>query len=286
MPPPREPLSAGSTRSSWYQSSEASAFLDDYSKDVVALPESGGSGTVPRINRRFQRQKTTWEAIERRSRRTPRPWNPLVDYVADRMYIFGALLPVMSALLEATLLAFLLGTYYTLPPKPGTTTRPPRVAALYSTFPFISCVGSLRLPAYQGMSICVVVLNVTSSSISLYRGRDERIGWQSRRTQFLASVVAAGLGVWVVFAAANPDKHLHLLVTAAKALSVFGIKLTGWLVDHFQRRRYPVLWKAAVVKVLVWWRVIVLSIAFRKTDFCFPENIDLNKTNLVQLPQP
>ncbi len=263
MPFSQESASAvGSARSSWYQS-EASAFLDYNSKDVVVVPEVSRTGTAAPINRLFQRQRTTREAIERRSQRTPQPWTPLVDYVADRMHIFGALLPLLSALLEATLLSFLLGTYYTLPAQPNSTERPPRIADLYSTFPCISCVGSLRLPTYQGVTLCVVTINVVSSAIALYRGRDERIGWQSRRTQFMASVVAAALGIWVVFAAANPDKHLHLVVTAAKALSVIGVKITGWLVDHFQRQRYPGLRNTTVVKILVRWKISTLAIALR-----------------------
>jgi len=110
--------------------------------------------------------------------------------------------------------------------------------------------------------MCVVLINFASTSIGFYRGRDDRIGWQSRRTNWLVSVVSGGLAIWVVFAAANPDTHLHLTVTAAKALSVFCIKTSSWITDHLQRRSYPGLWQTGVVRFLVWWKAITLVVAF------------------------
>ncbi|KIW12081.1 hypothetical protein PV08_09355 [Exophiala spinifera] len=109
--------------------------------------------------------------------------------------------------------------------------------------------------------MCVVLLNFTSACISLYRGRDELVGWESRRTSWLVSVVSGGLAIWVVFAAANPDRHLHLTVTAAKALSVFCIKVSGWITDHLQRRKYSDLWNIGCVRLLYWWKVATLAVA-------------------------
>lgn len=253
MPPTRQESSK--LRGSWYQS-EAASFLDHYSPEIVQR-------RFTTFSPRFYRQKTTLEKLTRRSRRKSRAWHPLFDYVDSHWYTIGPLLPITAALLETTLLLFLFAFYYTLPADPETGERPPRIANLYSVFPFISCIGSKRLPVYQGLTMCVVLFNFTSACISLYRGRDEVIGWQSRRTTWLVSVVSGGLAIWVVFAAANPDRHLHLTVTAAKALSIFCIKTSGWITDHLQRRKYPGLWDIGVVRFLYWWRVATLVVALR-----------------------
>ncbi|KIX09768.1 uncharacterized protein Z518_00849 [Rhinocladiella mackenziei CBS 650.93] len=247
---------ANPNRSSFYLS-ESFAFLDDYTRDVVQ-PDVPAS----EFDHRFQRRKTTLETIQRRSRRKQRPWNPLVDYLSPRMNVVGALLPITSSFLETVLLLYLFTTYYSFPPDPETGAHPPRIAELYSTFPFISCVGSKRLPIYQGLTMCVVLLNITSTSVTFYRCRDEHIGWQTRRTGYLASVVAAGLSIWVVFAAANPDRHLHLLVTAVKGLAVFCIKATSCFMDHLQRRHYPALRKTGVFNFLLWWKGVTIFLAF------------------------
>ena len=259
-------------RRSFYQS-EPFTFIDGYSAEIVR-------SDVPaqKLRRGFQRLETTLEEIERRAKRKPQSWDPLVDYFAARMNFFGALLPITSSLLETLLLLYLFTTYYSFPADPETGARPPRIAELYSTFPFISCVGSKRLPVYQGLTMCVVLLNIISTSITLYRCRDLPFGWHTRRTGYLASVVGAGLSVWLVFAAANPDQHLHLFVAASKAIVIFCIKATGWFVDHLQRVKYPILRQTGVVKFLLWWKVITLTFAFRMSSLILV--FDSYRTNL------
>ncbi|KIW29542.1 uncharacterized protein PV07_05354 [Cladophialophora immunda] len=247
---------AAAQRSSYY-AIEGSAFLDDYSPEIVRTGTLG-----QKVDRLFKRRKTSWQDIERRSERKSRPWNPLLDYLWDHRYPLRALLSITAALLELLLLLFLFCTYYTLPADPHTGAKPPRVADLYSTFPFMSCVGSKKLSVYQSLTFCVVLLGITSTAISFYFTRDDHLGWQTRRAGWLASVVGAGLSIWVVFAAATPNRHLHLLVTAAKAITVFSIKSTGLLVDHLERRKYPALREVGVIKILLWWRAITLVFAF------------------------
>lgn len=272
MSPTRRDTSA--VRRSWYQS-EAASFLDHYSPEIV-------QHRFTNFDPHFYRQKTTLDKIAQRSRRQPRPWQPLFDYVDSHWNTIGPLLPITSSFLEISLLLFLFTLYYTLPADPRTGQRPPRIADLYSIFPFISCIGSQRLPVYQGLTMCVVLINLASTSIGFYRGRDDRIGWQSRRTNWLVSVVSGGLAIWAVFAAANPDTHLHLTVTAAKALSVFCIKTSSWITDHLQRRSYPGLWQTGVVRFLVWWKAITLVVAFRTYKPCFSLGrlmLDSNRDN-------
>ncbi|KIX92480.1 uncharacterized protein Z520_11800 [Fonsecaea multimorphosa CBS 102226] len=247
---------AATQRSSYY-SLEGSAFLEDYTPEIVR------TGTLSqKVDGLFKRRKTSWQDLERRFERKSRPWNPLVAYLWNRRYPLRALLSITAAFLEVFLLLFLFCTYYTLPADPHTGGKPPRIADLYSTFPFMSCVGSKKLSVYQSVTFCVVLLGITSSTISFYFTRDDQLGWQTRRAGWLASVVGAGLSIWVVFAAANPDKHLHLLVTAVKAITVFCIKSTGLLVDHLERRKYPALREVGVIRVLLWWRAITLVFAF------------------------
>ena len=241
-----------------YFSIEGSAFLDDYSPEIVRANTWG-----QKVDGLFKRRKTTRADIERRSRRKQRPWTPLIDYLLDRRYPLRALLPIIGVLLEIFLLLYLFCFYYTLPADPQTGAKPPRVAQLYSTFPFISCVGSKRLKLYQGLTFAIVVIGIISTAITFYVNRDDLLGWQTRRTGLLASVVGAGLGIWVVFAAASPDRHLHLLVTAVKATVVFTIKTTGMLIDHYERSTYPALRQTGVVKGMMWWRIITLIIALR-----------------------
>jgi hypothetical protein len=242
-----------------YYSVEASVFLDDYSPEIVRADTLG-----QKVDGFFKRRKTNWADIQRKSTRRVRPWSPLLDYLWDRRYTLRAVLPITGALLELFLLLFLFCTYYTLPADPVTGAKPPRVADLYATFPFISCVGSQKLALYQGLTFCIVILGITSTAITFYFCRDDLLGWQARRAGLLTSVSGAGLSIWVVFAAATPDRHLHLTVTAVKAITVFCVKTTGMLIDHYDRSKYPGLRQTGVVKVLMWWRIITLAFAFRK----------------------
>lgn len=241
-------------RNSYYS---IEGYLDDYSPEIVRANTLG-----QKLDGLFKRRKTNLADIQRRSIRKQRPWTPFLDYLWDRRYFLRALLPITAALLETFLLLFLFCVYFTLPADPVTGEKPPRIAGLYATFPFISCVGSQRLAVYQVLTFCVVVIGIVSTAITFYFTRDDLIGWQTRRAGWLANVSGAGLSIWVVFAAATPDRHLHLTVTAVKAITVFGIKTAGMLVDHYDRSNYPGLRKTGVIQVLKWWRIMTLVIAF------------------------
>jgi hypothetical protein len=242
-----------------YYSIEGSAFLDNYAPEIVR-----NKNISERVDGIFRRRRTTLADIERRSTPKNRSWTPLLNYLWKQRYPLRALLPIVGALLELFLLLYLFCLYYTLPADPVTGAKPPRVSDRYANFPFISCVGSQRLEVYQGLTFAVVILGIASTLITFYFCRDDLLGWQTRRAGLLASVSGAGLSIWTVFAAATPDKHLHLTVTAAKMIVVFGIKTTGMLIDHYDRVQYPALRQTGVVVVMMWWRIITLVIALRK----------------------
>ncbi|KAJ9602142.1 hypothetical protein H2200_013262 [Cladophialophora chaetospira] len=241
-----------------YYSIEGSVFLDDYGPERVRT----NSFDEEKIDGLFRRRKTNWAEFQRRAQPKIRPWTPALEYFWDHRYSLRAVIPILAALLELFLLLFLFCTYYTLPADPVTGEKPPRVSDRYANFPFISCVGSQRLALYQGLTFAIVILSVTSTAITFYFCRDDLLGWHTRRAGLLASVSGAGLNIWLVFAAAVPDQHLHLTVTGAKAVVVFGIKTTGMLIDHYDRSKYPALRQAGVIKVMMWWRIITLVVAF------------------------
>ncbi len=236
-------------------------FLDDYGPEIVRVYTSG-----QKTDGLFKRRKTNWADIQRRSERKIRSWTPALDYLWNRRYPLRALIPILAALLEIFLLLFLFCTYYTLPADPVTGQKPPRVSDRYANFPFISCVGSQRLAIYQGLTFAIVFLGITSTAITFYFCRDDLVGWHTRRAGLLASVSGAALNIWVVFAAAVPDQHLHLTVTGAKIIMVFAIKTTGMLIDHYDRSKYPALRRKGLIRVMKWWRIMTLVVAFRK--FC------------------
>lgn len=233
MSPLRHPSTAH--RNSYY-AVEGSAFLDDYGPEIVRANTLGH-----KIDGLFVRRKTNWGDKRRKSSRKIRSWTPLLEHLRGRSYTFRALLPILGALLQTFLLLFLFFAYYTLPADPVTGAKPPRVGGRYANFQFISCIGSHQLALYRGITFAIVILGIISTSITFYFCRDDLLRRQTRRAGLIASSSGAGLSIWVVFAAATPNMHLHLTVVAVEAIIVFCIKTTGMLIDHYDRSRYPAL---------------------------------------------
>src|SRR5436853_165210 len=84
------------------------------------------------------------------------------------------------SLLELSLLVYFFMTYVFLPRDPKTGAWP-RISPVYSTWPFTSCIGGMRLAVYKAFAFVVASLYQCGSFISLYLTWKKESGYWFRR---------------------------------------------------------------------------------------------------------
>lgn len=195
--------------------------------------------------------------------------HPASIFIRRHKLILTCCLPLIAALLEIPMLCFFLYSYLRLPLDPDTGLRP-RLSPFYSIWPFISCVGSIRLDFYRGVSIINSILVLAASFISLYWGRDVHPGYYLRRFQFCETVVASALLIALVFAADNVSSDVHLVFVALRMTFLYGIKSTTWLTWKMMRNTYPGLVHDYANAASYFWKIGFMSLAF---PFAFLANV-------------
>lgn len=195
--------------------------------------------------------------------------HPVTIFVKRHKLILACSLPLTTVLLEIPMLSFFLYTYLTLPLDPETGLRP-RLSPFYSIWPFISCVGSIRLAFYQGVSVIGCILTLTAGSISLYWARDVHPGYYLRRFQFFETVMANAFLIALIFASEHVSSDVHLVFVALRLLSLYGIKSTTWLTWKAMRNTYPGLIHDYANAASYYWKIGFMSLAF---PFAFLANI-------------
>ena len=210
-------------RASDFHRLDTSSYLDDYNRETTE-----SQSPLNLFQSQFRRQKTTLADIVNESRRTPHRWDPVVNHIKEpkHLFIYRGFIPLISSILQVTLLAYLLDAYLSLPVDPSTGRRV-RVGNLYSIWPFTSCIGSHHLSIYLGLKLSILTLNATSTSITCYCGRDDTVAWMLRRSVWMFTVIVYGLGTWAVIASKDVDRTLHLFATAAELLCMYTLQRAG-----------------------------------------------------------
>lgn len=173
---------------------------------------------------------------------SPPPWSAVAiisHSFSGYAIIAFACTRIATATLQLSLLVYLQLAYLALPRTD--TGQFPRVEGIYATFPFISCIGSAHLSTYQGFTVVIVILGLTTDATIFYRARFIEIGYWFRRINMLASLLAYALALWLSFAAKNASTRLHLFIIAIHSLAVLTVKISSLATDHCLREAYPAL---------------------------------------------
>jgi hypothetical protein len=182
------------------------------------------------------------------------------DYLKDHKLKLFAALPLVAAVLEFSLLAYFFMTYVSLPQDPQTGALP-RISPVYSTWPFISCIGSLRLATYKAFGFVVSALYQSGSLITLYLSWHKREGYWFRRAGAVAGFTSTVLLIWLTFASGNTDSHAHLYITAVKILATLTTKMTVLTCDRLDRKAKPVLKTIPAAVILRRWKEVIVALS-------------------------
>jgi hypothetical protein len=167
---------------------------------------------------------------------------------------------LVAAVLESSLLAYFFITYVSLPQDPKTGALP-RISPVYSTWPFISCIGSLRLATYKAFGFVVSALYQSSSIINLYLSWHKKEGYWFRRAGAVTGLASTVLLIWLTFSSANTDNHTHLYITAAKILATLTTKMTILTCDHLDRKAKPILKTIPAAVLLRRWKEVIAALS-------------------------
>jgi hypothetical protein len=189
--------------------------------------------------------------------------NVFLNFLKGHRYNLFATLPLLAAILEASVLAYFFMTYVSLPPDPKTGALP-RISPVYSTWPFISCIGSLRLAVYKTFAFVVAGLYQSGSLINLYFSWNKMEGYWFRRGGAVTGLSSTVLLIWLTFSSGNTESHTHLFITAAKILATLATKTNILICDHLDRKAKPILRTIPAAVVLRRWKEAIAGLSIRK----------------------
>jgi hypothetical protein len=187
----------------------------------------------------------------------------IINHLKERRYQLFALIPLLAAMLESSILVYFFVIYISLPSDPITGSLP-RISDVYSTWPFISCVGSLRLAVYRAFAFAVASLYESSSLIGLYLDRNNKVGYWFRRIGALAGLTSTVLLIWLVFASENVETHTHLYIAGVKILATLAAQGSILMCDYRDRKVEPILNTVPAAIMLMRWKAIILALSIRK----------------------
>ena len=190
-----------------------------------------------------------------------RRFTSIPAWIGRHKLFVGCCLPLLSALLETTMLSLLLYVYMSLPWDTKTGLRQ-RVSPLYSLWPFVSCVASLKLAAYQAFLFIICFFSVSGASLSFWWNRNVHPGYWLRRISLAQSLFANVLLIWLLFASADNKTHIHLYLVALRLLLLFGTKSAVWLTWRVMRNAYPQLPANRISTRSFWIKCVVMPPAF------------------------
>lgn len=131
-----------------------------------------------------------------------------------RRYLWAAV-PLTAAVLWTIMMAYFYVYFITLPRVNGMW---PRIGLSYASFPFISCVGAVRLSYFQGFCIAVSVFNVSAFALNLYLMREIRIGRVWRYLKASSSGIASTFLILLSFFSVESNNRLHLIFTSMQII--------------------------------------------------------------------
>ena len=132
----------------------------------------------------------------------------------NRRFLWAAV-PLFAAIIWTTMMSYFYIYYVTLPRMNGMW---PRIGLSYATFPFISCVGAVRLSSFQGFCIVVSALNVTAFILNLFVMRQIRVGRLWRWAKAIASCIGSVFLILLSFYSVDSNNRLHLIFTSMQII--------------------------------------------------------------------
>lgn len=153
--------------------------------------------------------------------------------------IISSLFPTLAATAQLILLVFFLDVYVSLPQAPDGSR--PRIAPVYSIWPYVACVGNIRLTAYRIFGFLIAFFYVSTFVLDMFVNWDCHTAKWLRWLRLLVSCVSGGALIAVVFASYDDTSHLHLYLVSVQAVSFTVVKSLTWAIDHALRRNYALL---------------------------------------------
>jgi Frag1/DRAM/Sfk1 family len=135
--------------------------------------------------------------------------------LAHRTACYAAI-PLVGATLWTSMMLYFLYYYLTLPRLHGTL---PRIGFAYSTFPYISCIGAVRLPYFQTFCIAVATTNTLSFALDLHLTASIRTARRWRWAKSSASWISSVFLILLSYYSVNANDQLHLDFTSIQILS-------------------------------------------------------------------
>lgn len=140
-----------------------------------------------------------------------------------------------------------------------------RIGPSYAVFPFISCVGAVRLVGFETVSISVAILLWTGFGIDYAVGSHSRVGiWWRRGKLFMASTSNVFL-IALAFTSVDAHHKLHLIFTSFQIGCMGLCKACDWRLARAMRLWMP---EDRYLKKSRYWKRIAAVVALRKS-LCF-----------------
>ena len=175
------------------------------------------------------------------------------------LLIVASLFPTLAATAQLLLLLYLLDAYVSLP-QTSTGARP-RISPVYSIWPYIACVGSIRGTAYRTFGFLIASFYVLTFIVDMIVNWDCRPAKWLRWSRLLLSCVSGGTLIAVVYASEDFTSHVHLYLVSVQAISFTAVKGLTWAIDHELRRQYPLLITDRNALFVKRWRYVVYLFA-------------------------
>jgi hypothetical protein len=176
---------------------------------------------------------------------------------------------VMAGLLWFSMMLYFLIYYETL--TRDHEGRLPRIGDAYSTFPYISCVGAIRLSYFRGFACIVAVLVSLSFFLDFWVGRNVAPGRWFRRAKLSFGIISSIFLVLLSFESVNNSNHLHLIFTSIQIWSMGAAKLSDYFLSYRMRRHERTNRHLLFAKL---WKKCIGIVAARKQTF--PTHLKLN----------
>lgn len=173
--------------------------------------------------------------------------------------IISSLFPTLAATAQLLLLLYLVDVYVSLPQS--TTGGRPRISPVYSIWPYIACVGSIRITAYKVFGFLIAFFYINTFTIDMYVNWYNPTAKWLRWLRLLLSGVSGGALIAVVFASADDTSHLHLYLVSVQGVAFTAVKSLTWAIDHAMRQTYPLLKTDRTAVLAKRWRYVVYILA-------------------------
>lgn len=109
----------------------------------------------------------------------------------------------------------------------------------YSVWPYISCIGAVRLAAFQTFACIIAPLVITAFGLDLWLGRVILPGRWLRVTKFALAVISDGFLIALSFESVNSHSHLHLIFTSIQIWCMGAAKIVDDILNHTMRKYDP-----------------------------------------------